>query len=143
MWMWFIIAIGLLIVELSTVELVAIWFALSSLVLGVLVSIFPEMPMLLQVAIFVILSGILVLSTRKLVKKITARKKGQETNLELVVGHTARVVEKIDNEREVGAVKINGLIWSARSENNEVIENDTLVTIKEIKGNKAIVFEKE
>ena len=139
MWLWFIVAIGLLVIELTTVELVAIWFALAAFIAGVFVSIFPTMPMLLQVSIFVAVSAILVALTRRWVKKLMSKKKDQETNLELIIGHTARVVENIDNTKEVGAVKINGLVWSARSQENETIEVDEIVVIKEIKGNKVIV----
>ena len=52
------------------------------------------------------------------------------------------VVEDINNINGVGAVKINGLVWSARSGNGEDIPADTVVIFKEIRGNKAIVERK-
>jgi membrane protein implicated in regulation of membrane protease activity len=70
------------------------------------------------------------------------RKSGQETNLELVVDNIARVVETIDNSREMGAGKINGLVWTARSVDGSIVEVDELVLVKEIKGNKLIVEKK-
>ena len=70
------------------------------------------------------------------------RKKGQETNLELIVNHNAMVVEDINNDEEVGAVKINGLIWSARAKDGQCIDKGTIVVVDEIRGNKLIVIKK-
>ena len=142
MWVWFGLALFLVVVELCTIDLVAVWFAIASLILGILAAIFTELQFGWQALIFIALSSVLFLSTRPFVKKFMKRKKGQETNLELVVDNTARVVETIDNSREMGAVKINGLIWTARSTDGSVIEVDELVLVKEIKGNKLIVEKK-
>ena len=142
-WIWFIVAVAFLIIEALTVDLVSVWFAASALIMGVVAAIFPELDVWWEIGIFVALSSVLVLSTRKLVKKFFKRKKGQETNLELNIGHTAIVVEEIDNLHEKGSVKINGLIWTARSENGEIIEEGALVVFKSISGNKAFVERKK
>ena len=139
MWMWFGISLALFLVELCTVDLISIWFAIAALVLGVIAAIFPNLHIIWQLAIFMVLSAGLFFATRPFVKRFMARKKGQETNLELIVGTTARVTERIENSRECGAVKIGGLTWTARSEDGSILEIDTLVTVKEIKGNKVIV----
>jgi membrane protein implicated in regulation of membrane protease activity len=138
MWIWFGAAIVLLIIELCTVDLVAVWFGLSALVMGVITGIAPKLGWGWQIGIFAVLSAGLLMATRPLVKKFLAKKKNSETNLELVIGHKALVVEEI-NDFEQGAVRINGLIWTARSEDGSVIEKDMMVTVKEIRGNKVIV----
>ena len=140
---WIAFAVVLFIVELTTTDLVAVWFALAAMALAIITAIFEKLPLVWQIVIFVALSTLLVVLTRRFVKKLTQRKKDQETNLELVVNHTALVVEDIDNDREAGAIKINGLIWNARSANGEKIEKETLVTVREIQGNKAIVIKNE
>ncbi|MBQ8230160.1 MAG: NfeD family protein [Clostridia bacterium] len=141
--LWIGLAVVLFIVELTTTDLVAVWFALAALAMGIVTAIFDELHVVWQVVIFVALSTLLVILTRRFVRKLLQRRKDQETNLELVVNHTAMVVEDIDNDREAGAIKINGLIWSARSADGEKIDKETLVTVREIKGNKAIVVKKE
>ena len=141
--LWLALAVVLFIVEITTTDLVAVWFALAALVLGIVTAIFDKLPVVWQMVIFVALSTVLVILTRRFVKKLTERRKNQETNLELVVNHTALVVEDIDNDREAGAIKINGLIWSARSATGEKIEKEALVTVREIQGNKAIVIKNE
>ena len=141
--LWIGLAVVLFIVELTTTDLVAVWFALASLVLAIVTAIFSKLSVVWQVVIFVALSALLVILTRRFVRKLLQRRKDQETNLELVVNHTAMVVEDIDNDREAGAIKINGLIWSARSADGEKIGKEALVTVCEIKGNKAIVVKKQ
>ncbi|MBO5240860.1 MAG: NfeD family protein [Clostridia bacterium] len=143
MWLWFGLTVGLLFVEIATTELVAVWFAVAALILGIIAAFVPSLSVVWQVAIFAALSVALVLATRPLVKKLMKRNKNRETNLDLVLNHTAVVVETICNDMEKGAVKINGLIWNARSENGENIEKDDLVTVKAIRGNKAIVVKNE
>ena len=142
-WIWFIVAVAFLIVEALTVDLVSVWFAASALIMGVVAAVFPELDVWWQIGIFVLIDVVLVLATRKVVKKFFKRKKGQETNLELNIGHTAVVVEEIDNLHEKGSVKINGLVWTARSENGEIIEEGALVVFKSISGNKAFVERKK
>ena len=139
---WLGVMIVLIVVELITVDLVAVWFALASLLMVIITAIFPQMFFVWQFCIFLVVSTIAVLSTRKLVKKLMQRKKDQETNLELIVNHTGRVVEEIVNDLERGAVKINGIIWNARTENGETVAVDELVNVIQIKGNKLIVEKK-
>ncbi len=139
---WLGVMLLLLFIELLTVDLVAVWFACSALLMVIITAIFPEMMFVWQFAIFLLISVALVLSTRRFVKKIMKRKEGQETNLDLIINHTGRVVEEINNDLEVGTVKINGIVWSARSENGEIISADELVTVAQIQGNKLIVRKK-
>ena len=139
MWLWFGIAIVLLMIELSTVELVAIWFALAGLILGVISAIFPSLHIVWQTSIFVVISIALFVATRPFVKRFMQKKAGSETNLELIIGKKALVTETIDNERELGTVKINGLIWTARSCDDSIIEQEELVFVQSIQGNKLFV----
>lgn len=140
MWIWFALAVLFIVIEAFTTDLVAVWFAAAALVLGVVAGLATELHIVWQIVIFVALSAALVAATRPLVKKLLKKNKNTETNLGLVIGHKALVVEEINNDFEQGAVKINGLVWTARSENGEIIEKDTLVTVKQIQGNKAFVI---
>jgi membrane protein implicated in regulation of membrane protease activity len=139
MWMWFGLALVLFLVELCTVDLLSVWFAIAALLLGIVTALAPTLHIVWQLVIFMVLSASLFIATRPFVKRFSARRKGQETNLELIVGATARVTERIENDRELGSVKLNGLMWTARSVDGSIIEIDELVEIKEIKGNKVFV----
>ena len=142
MWVWFGITVALIITEVATIELVAVWFALSSLVTGIVAGCAPSLSIVWQIVIFVSASVVLLFATRPLVKRLMRKKKGTETNLDLLLGSKALVLEDIRNDYGTGTVKINGIVWTARSADGTDIEKDTFVIIKEIQGNKVLV-EKE
>ena len=138
-WIWFVVAVAFLFIEMMTTDLVSIWFAASAVLMGIIAAIFEELHLGWQIGIFAALSTVLFLATRKFVKKFFKRNKEQETNLELIVGHNAVVTGEIDNLFEKGEIKINGLFWSARSVDCEKIAEGEIVTIEKISGNKALV----
>lgn len=90
--MWLVIFVVLLIVELFTVNLVSIWFAIGALVAGI-VSYFID-NMMIQIAVFIIVSTISLLLTNKFVEKL---RKGRvvATNLDRVIGKIGLVTEDI------------------------------------------------
>ena len=142
-WFWLALSIALMVVELSTVELVSVWFSVGAGITALVKAIFPTVGIGWQILIFVCVSVVLLVSTRPIVKKFLNKRKDKSgTNLELLIGKSAIVVEDIDNILGKGAVKINGLEWSARSCDGSVILKDTVVIFKEISGNKAVVERK-
>ena len=70
-------------------------------------------------------------------------KEPEKTNVEGLIGEKAYVTEEINNIKSKGAVKLKGLEWSARSENDEIIEADTEVVVKAVSGVKLIVCKAE
>ena len=142
-WFWFALAVALIVVELSTTQLVSVWLAISAAVTAVITAIFPALGLQWQILIFVFLSAVLLVSTRKFVKKFMKRTKEQETNLELYIDKVVVVTEEIDNIKDTGAVKMNGIIWSARSTDGSVIPEGDYAVVKKIQGNKVIVARKE
>ena len=142
-WFWLSLTIGLVVLELATVQLISVWFALSAMVTTILTAIFDGLTIPWQATIFVALSVVLLVATRPLVKMLLKkRNESHATNLELYIGHEAVVIEDIDNLNGVGAIKINGMIWSARSKDESNISKNEIVIFKEINGNKAIVERK-
>lgn len=142
MWFWFGLAILLLVVELLTTDLVSIWFSAASLLVGALVAIFPDLPIAWQFVIFVFSSAGLLLATRPLVNRFLNFSRAKDTNLDRLIGKVAVVTERIDNLSATGAVRIGGLVWTARSLDGDVIEIDSYVTFEKIEGNKALVKKK-
>ena len=61
------------------------------------------------------------------------------TNAFSIIGKTALVVQEINPIKETGQIKINGEVWSAISENGQIIPKDSEVEIASISGVKAIV----
>ena len=141
-WVWFSLAILLLVVEFLTTDLVCIWFSAAALFVSVLLAIFPSLALGWQFAIFGVASAGLLAATRPLVRKFLNFHRAKDTNLDRLMGQVAVVTERIDNLEATGAIRIGGLVWTARSIDGDVIEAGTYVTFEKIEGNKALVKKK-
>ena len=108
---WMIIFIGLIILELMTVNLVSIWFAIGSLIAFILSFWVTEITW--QITVFILVSFISLVLTKNLVKKIRG-KEIEPTNLDRVIGKIAIVTEEI-TKLEPGEVKVDGKKWTAIS----------------------------
>ena len=133
---WLVLIVVFLMVEASTVTLVSLWFAAGSLA-ALLLSLM-KVSVGLQVAMFVIVSAVLLTALRPLVRK-HIKPKLTKTNVDAVVGSTGLVTVAIDNVSAVGQVKLGAMYWTARSVSGEPIPQGTLVRVARIEGVKAFV----
>ena len=135
---WFSIFVILLVIELSTANLITIWFAIGAAI-SMISSAFVD-GFLIQLAIFVASSFVMLCATRPLVKKFKINEV-QPTNSERVIGKKAEVTKKI-SPNNYGEVKIYGNYWTAVSEDN-TFDVGTKVIVREIDGVKLIVDKEE
>jgi membrane protein implicated in regulation of membrane protease activity len=133
-WAVAIVAFGVL--EGMTAQLVSIWFVFGSIT-GLIAAICGA-PIILQVIIFVLVTIITLIATRPIVKK-KLNTKVQPTNADRCIGQDGVVIEEINNLAPSGQVKADGKIWTARSFDQSVIPNGTVVTVEKIDGVKLIV----
>ena len=143
MWIWFGLAVAFLVVEVLTADLVCIWFGASALVSGVVLAIFPGLPVAWQFVIFVLLSAVLLFATRPLVRRFMHFPRSHDTNLDRLMGRVAVVTERISNLDATGAVRLGDVVWTARSADGSVIEEGAYVIFERIEGNRALVKRKE
>ena len=132
----FVVFIG---IEIGTMALTTIWFAGGALA-AFLVT-FTGAGIELQLAVFFIVSLALLIFTRPFALKFI-NKDAVKTNVESLVGRTARVTSRIDNDLATGTAVVNGQEWTARSADGTPIAEGAMVEIKEIKGVKMMVAEK-
>ena len=132
---WLVLFIVLALFELATVNLVSIWFSLGALI-TTFVSLVTD-NLMIHLAVFTISSILLLLLTKPFVKKMKKREE-VPTNLDMVVGKTGIVTEKIEKDG-IGEVKVLGKKWSAYSD-KEIKENSK-VKVLSINGVKLKVEE--
>lgn len=138
--LWLVILVVLVVIELLTMGLTTIWFAGGALA-AALISIVGT-PIVLQVIVFLVVSIILLFSTRPIAVKYF-NKDRIRTNTESLIGRQAIVISEINNIEGVGQVNTGGMEWSARSSyNNIVIPVGAVVVILGIDGVKLIVEER-
>ena len=137
--LWLIVMAGFLLAEALTVGLVGIWFAGGALVALVLSLL--ELPPIVQIVVFFVVSLCLIVFTRKIfVEKLHTGK--ENTNVDAVIGETGQVLSTI-NTLSVGQVKVKGQVWSAIADDSLLtIPEGEYVVVKAIEGVKLIVVPK-
>ena len=134
---WVAALVVFLIVEAVTAGLVSIWFVFGSLVALICAALGAAV--WLQIFWFVIVSVATLVLTRPLVKRYVDSR-SVATNADRSSGRAAVVTERIDNLAATGAVKLDGVVWTARSTDDAVtIETGERVTVRAIEGVKLIV----
>lgn len=135
---WLILFIVLLVIEIITLGLTTIWFAggaLTAFVLSML-----GVSLVLQWAVFCAASLILLFATRPWAVRYFNNQKKEKTNVDSLIGKTAVVTSEIRNLEGKGEVFVNGLTWTARTEEDSlVIKENTHVTVTAVQGVKLIV----
>ncbi len=135
---FFVIMIG---IEIGTLALTTIWFAGGALVAFIL-SLFGA-GVELQLTVFVIVSFILLFFTRPWASRYL-NKNTVKTNVESLIGRTARVTRQINNEMGTGSAVVGGQEWTARAQDpSQIYEPDTIVVIQGIRGVKLIVSQEK
>ena len=133
---WAVAVVAFVVLELATVGLASIWFALGALC--ALIAALLGAPVWLQIVWFAVISVATLLLTRPLAKKYI-NSKTMATNADRVIGSRAVVKERIDDLAGTGAVLADGKMWSARTADGSTAEPGAIVTVREIQGVKLIV----
>ena len=133
---WLAAIVLFLILEAATVSLVSLWFAggaLAALIAAALGAVTA-----VQWVVFVLVSGILLALLWPLARKRLNRRH-ERTNADRLIGRAVLVTEQIDNLRETGEIKVNGVLWTAVSTDGAILPVGSLVTIERIEGAKVYV----
>lgn len=138
---WLVILAIFLLIEIITLGLTTIWFAGGSLVsffLSLLVD-----NIILEIVVCLMVSFLLLYFTRPIAKNYF-NKQRVKTNIDLLIGKDAKVIETIDNLNGTGTVILSGLEWMARTANDDItIPKGERVIVKRVSGVKLIVDLKE
>lgn len=132
---WLIIFIGLSVLEMATINLVSVWFAVGAFLAAVTTLVTDDLT--IQIAVFVISSAVTLACTQPIVRKLRTRKI-IPTNLDRVIGKIGIVTEQI-TKLEPGEIKVDGKRWSALS--TKKIEVGRKVEVLSIDGVKLHVKE--
>lgn len=133
---WLVAFVLFTLGEAASVGLTSIWFALGAL--ATLISVGLGATVTVQAVVFLAVSGLSMLLLRPVVKNYL-KPHHQATNADRLIGQIALVTETIDNITNVGAVQINGQIWTANSAHDVIIPAENKVKILEIQGVRLIV----
>jgi len=123
---WFLVGLGLLLLELVLPGLVILFFGAGAWVTAMVCAI-ADIRLNVQILIFLVASLLGLVLLRKYLKNRFFSRKESETQdqLEEFIGHKAKAVS--DFEDGIGNVEFKGTRWSARS--NDTVIKGQWVTI--------------
>lgn len=132
---WLIIAVIFGVIELATMGLATIWFAIGAI--GAMFAAMLGFGFVWQIIVFLVVSGLTVYYTRPLAQKYlnVGRTK---TNVNSLIDATGIVTQKIE-EFNTGQIKVMGQIWTAKSFDGDTIGVGTEVKVLKVEGVKVLV----
>lgn len=134
---WLVAMIILIVIEIVTVGLTTIWFAVGALVATIVAMLGGGM--ILQVTLFLFVSFGMLIFTRPWAMKYI-NKKRIKTNYEGIIGKVVRITQDVDNIAEKGCAVVNGQEWTVRAADERIrIQAGSLAKVVDIKGVKLIV----
>ncbi len=133
--MWLAVGVLFLIVELLTTALVSIWFVPSAIITCLLSFVVDSL--LIQVAIFVVLSAVFMVVCRKIYNKHIKKPVDDVDQNENLLGKTATVTE--NTNAITGRILVGDVYWKAVSENGDIIPKGETVKIKSVNGTTLVI----
>lgn len=135
---WGIVLVAMVILEISTLNLVSVWFALAALITLIAALLGVSLP--LQFVLFVFCSAVGFLIFTLLIRPKIQKIRTTPTNADRIIGEIGIVVEAICPVEDTGFIRVKGQTWSARTDLDFRIEKDELVRVVSIRGVKAVVI---
>ncbi len=134
---WLIAAIVLAVIELSTMGLITIWFAIGAVV--AMLAALLGANIWVQLILFILVSIIVLVAVRPLAEKYL-NKNIKKTNIDAVIGKKLVAKTDINNLKGTGKVDYEGSTWLAATESDEEkIAAGEEVEVVKVKGAKLIV----
>lgn len=133
---WFILAALFIIGEMFTAGFFILWFGIGAGAAGVCAVL--GLGPLWQWLSFIVISGVLVMVSRKFASKVT-KEQPPGIGADRYIGKAGLVLEEIDNIKNTGRVRLNQDEWRAESKTGEIIPVNTKVNVVQIEGAHLIV----
>jgi len=137
MWLiWMILAAIFIVGEIFTAGFFIMWFGIGAAAAGV--GALFGLGAGWQLAIFIFVSLVLVLVSRKFANKVT-KEQPAGIGASRFVGKKAIVIQEINNDKGTGRVRMDKEIWRAESEDDSIIPLNAHVETVKIEGTHLIV----
>ena len=135
---WLIVFVVMLIIEAATTALATVWFAAGALVAMImdLCGAPHNLQIIVMAAVSVVTFVICMIWIRPKLESLR-RANVQRTNADRLIGMEGVVIVPVNPVEGKGQVKVEGQVWSAKSES--AIDEGTTVKIRAIEGVKLIV----
>lgn len=133
---WLAGVVAFIILEAVTYQLISIWFVLGAI--GGLIAAMCGASFTVQMIVFLAAAILFLVLLRPISLKLI-KKQDFKTNADSLIGKSILITEEVNNIRGTGQGKVNGMVWTVRSEGDDTIAAGELAHIKSIDGVKLIV----
>jgi membrane protein implicated in regulation of membrane protease activity len=134
--LWLAAALGSCLVEIATVDFFFLMIAGGALVASAAAGLYAPAPV--QVILFAISSGALLVTVRPPLRRWARNTPGEPMNVAALVGREAMVLETVTDQ--AGTVKLAGEVWTARTDfEHSTLEVGSDVQVVRIDGATAVV----
>jgi membrane protein implicated in regulation of membrane protease activity len=135
---WLLVAVIFGIGEIATTGLFLGPFAVGALLAALADAVGAGT--LIDLIVFLVASVIVLAALRPVARRHLRQPARLRTGTAALVGRTATVLERIDNDHDLGQVRLEGEIWRARAfDDDETFEPGSRVQVIEIRGVTAVV----
>lgn len=131
---WVVIALGALVIDIVTSSFMFIWFALGAI--AAVIALIFNAPVVVQVIIFVAVSGVFMAVGYPIVKKTIKKTVNKTLTMEEgYIGREFTITKDIDVKANI---KFEGIYWTVKNVGKPLKEGD-LVQIIGLEGNKLLI----
>ncbi|MBU3175395.1 NfeD family protein [Clostridium estertheticum] len=131
---WIVVAVAALAIDITTSSFMFVWFAVGAL--GAILSIGLDAPIIVQVIVFVAVSGVVMSIGYPIVKKTIKKTVTKTLTMEEgYIGKEFTITKDID---EKGNIKFQGIYWTVKND-GEPLKKGDLVRVTGIEGNKLLI----
>ncbi|MDI9469309.1 MAG: NfeD family protein [Bacillota bacterium] len=135
---WLLLVVLLLVVEVATVMLISIWFAVGAL--GAMLASLLGASTPVQILVFLLLSALTIAVSWHFRDRIfVGPRRRTPTNADRIIGQQAEVIVALDPVEGTGLIRVRGQTWSAETVDATALPEGSQVRVTAIRGVKAIV----
>lgn len=134
--LWLVAVAVFIVLEAVTYQMLSIWFVFGAI--GGLIASLCGVSFYWQMGIFLFISIILLATLRPISMRLIKRQ-DFKSNADGLIGKNVLITEDVSNIKGTGQGKVDGMVWTVRSETDETIMAGETVRIRKIEGVKLIV----
>ena len=131
---WLVVFVLSIIIELTTEQLVSVWFgggALISMILSIC-----NAAWYIQIVVFAVCSALLVVVSQFYMYKKRKNQETLKTNMDMLINEKILVIKSVDADH-FGEGKYRDIVWTLKSD--DAINQGEYALVDRIEGNKLIV----
>lgn len=135
-WIWMILAALFVVGEIFTAAFFLLWFGVGAAAAGIIALFGAGFG--IQLVAFIVVSLALVAASRRFADRFT-RKQPPGIGADRFIGESCVVVEKIDNAKNTGRVRMDREEWRAESGSGRIIPAGAPVVVVRVSGTHLVV----